>query len=394
MKKRILTLSRLLLFFILISHGISIVAAENENNICIDMKLLTIMKGNGYDEIEGGIVTETGKILLYGWTTSSMWEDLSYKNTFASCRDALVVMVSSEGTVQWIITDGDTDSQCMYSFVGAAMIDDRIVLCHRKLMDYTWEEVYGITVMNCEGTILKKYDFEDSLIVRDTCSTGTSLLVCGSYIQGEYRIPFIYAITASGEHSWEYTDQPISWLDGKYTECSFESVVGNNKGITIGVLDHGSKYVQLITLNNTGEEVNSSIMERTTVNDVWLSDEYYGIYGYTMGSFTISYADFGEHQHKKIVEPQSYTNDEQITRLLKSRNSMYYLITRNMIPSGIYRADQLCRIGLNNPYPEISYSGGAISEDNRILTLFGNTWEQSRPNIKYVIVTRGNIPMQ
>lgn len=391
--KNFLILCSVLLCVFLMHDGDATAAAESEKNTGIDMKELTILKGNGREEIEGGIVTETGEILLYGWTSSTMWEGISYTSTFPSYRDALAVMVSPEGEIQWITTDGDARDECMCSFVGAAIIDDRIVLCHCKVLDYTWKRVFGITVMDHVGNILKKYDFEDDLVVQDTCGTDSTLLLCGSYVQGEYWVPFIYAIASSGERLWEYTDQPASWRSGEYTEGVFKSVAGNDKGITIGVLSYGTKQVHLIRLDSTGVQVHRTTMDGIMRNEAWLSDEYYGIYGYTLDSFVISYADLLEHQQKKIIEPQPIMGNDKIVRLLESSNSIYYLITRNMIPIGIFRADQQSRIGLHNPYPNLAYTGGAVSEENGVVILWGTTWE-SQPENRYAIITRGTIPMQ
>lgn len=390
--QKFLTLCSVLLCVFLMHVGDATAAAENEKTTYIDMKGLTVLKGNGREEIEGGIVTETGAILLYGWTSSTMWEGNSYTSTFPSYRDALAVMVSPEGEIQWIATDGDAGGECMCSYLGAAIIDDRIVLCHYKVLDYTWKRVFGITVMDHEGNILMKYDFEDDLVVQDTCDTDNALLLCGSYVQGEYWVPFIYAIASSGERLWEYTDQPASWRSGEYTEGVFKSVVGNDKGITMGVLSYGTKQVHLIMLDRTGAQVHRTTMDGIMRNEAWLSDEYYGIYGYTLDSFVISYADLLGHQQKKIIEPQPIMGNDKIVRLLESSNSIYYLITRNMIPIGIFRTDQRSRMGLHNPYPNLEYTGGAVSEESGVVILWGTTWE-SQPGKRYAVITRGTIPM-
>ena len=143
----------------------------------------------------------------------------------------------------------------------------------------------------------------------------------------------------------------------------------------------------MIMLDSTGVQVHRTTMDGIMRNEAWLSDEYYGIYGYTLDSFVISYADLLEHQQKKIIEPQPIMGNDKIVRLLESSNSIYYLITRNMIPIGIFRADQQSRIGLHNPYPNLAYTGGAVSEENGEVILWGTTWE-SQPENRYAIITR------
>ena len=84
--------------------------------------------------------------------------------------------------------------------------------------------------------------------------------------------------------------------------------------------------------------------------------------------------------------------NDKIVRLLESSNSIYYLITRNMIPIGIFRTDQRSRMGLHNPYPNLEYTGGAVSEESGVVILWGTTWE-SQPGKRYAVITRGTIPM-
>jgi len=373
-------------------HGSYEAAAEGEAIPSIDMQPLIRIEGNDIDWVEGVLATDDGEILLYGWTNSTSWAKLQSAKTFVSGSNAMAVMLSPEGKVRWLVTDGSTDIDLMHSFEGAAIIDDRIVLCHQKMMDDTWEDAYGITVMDNSGNILRRYDFEDSLIVQNTFAADDALLLCGYYIEGEYRVPFIYAIASSGDLLWEYTDEPVSWVDGKNQTCSFERVAANNQGIVVGVLEHGKREVQLVTLDSTGKKIDYRTEQGFTYNTVRVFEEYYSLSGSHMSSFITYYTNFATHSTVKTVD--SLPLECRITLPLVSDKGIYYLVEMDMGSTGVYYADKKRRIVINNPFDHIVYTGGLVTGDDDTLILYGYTYDESHPEKTPIIVTEGHLPME
>lgn len=356
-----------------------------------DMRTIATLSGNGNDYIVGGTTTETGDILVYGWTSSTAWDDHPHVKQYASCRDALAIMLSKDGSVRWVFTDGDANIERMDSIVGAAAIGDKIVLCHRHMMDYTWEEVYGITVLDTNGRKILQYDFDAHMVVKDTASSSVSIIVTGYYTQEESWIPYIYSIGAAGERIFEYKGEPLSWANETGIENSFDEVAANEQGTIVGILNQEKNTSEIVALDSSGNLIKKTEIPFLTNHHVCVLNSFCCISRYSGNNYTILCAKTASLCFAVSALPLS--KRERVIALFSNDDAFFYISEKDEARYALYSYDPLQNtirtVFSDIPCAKMECVGGKLLPGNKQLILYGNTKVYSANDTANIIVISG-----
>lgn len=292
-----------LLCFLMICINCGIAPGQAATKIPTDIRMIASLSSDGMDYIEGGILTKTDDLLLYGWTSGETWDEYPEVKHYPSCRNALAVLLSNDGETHWIFTDGNANVERMDSIIGAVNLDDKIILCHKHMLDYTWETIYGITVLDSNGQKIHQFDFDTTVVVEDISSTTTAILVSGYSIKDDMWIPFIYSINASGKYIFKYYGEPLSWSKKTSINNSFDEVAADEEGNIVGLLEQGNNASKLVILNSfDGTERSRKIPSLENAN-IYISNKRCWIGGYIGEKYSILCIDIKNLQSTDKIVP-------------------------------------------------------------------------------------------